>query len=436
MFHGPVEEVWQGLHTQINLSGAAKRGAQRREVKPLRVPTKEYRVKQRAQGLRRGTCWALPCHSSKHWVRGAPRALPPAARLCNLPSSSPAASDASSQEEKPMGAQCPHGRIWSQVTRPCEIAGRRKAEEEKGDYSISSLLRWAPALCWLPALRKWHRCLAGALAMVQPVLHIQPSTSTSAIPRKTRESSGPEHAGKEDDPATNTPVTMPIPRCASGFCWRRSSITAMHNLPACTDPSLLQQGQTKVQVLLKIIYRVHILYKTLKAVNMYIYSAVIWMTATASLKSNMQRHFHICSCSKFMHLYKFLWGQVIICFSEGTVLFGVHFLKNKKKQDWQGKILAEVQSERHEIKNTWNRTVKRGKIMQKIQVYKLTAQNCLSKLLLEKRHLGLTIHLLKHIHSKCGKNAVEDHATYSEITKYLNKLYIEKQWNTGTKQKC
>lgn len=28
MFHGPVEEVWQGLHTQINLAGAAKRGAQ------------------------------------------------------------------------------------------------------------------------------------------------------------------------------------------------------------------------------------------------------------------------------------------------------------------------------------------------------------------------------------------------------------------------
>lgn len=28
MFHGPVEEVWQSLHTQINLSGAAKRGAQ------------------------------------------------------------------------------------------------------------------------------------------------------------------------------------------------------------------------------------------------------------------------------------------------------------------------------------------------------------------------------------------------------------------------
>lgn len=64
--------------------------------------------------------------------------------------------------------------------------------------------------------------------------------------------------------------------------------------------------------------------------------------------------------------------------------------------------------------------------MQQIQrVYKLTAQNSLSKLLLEKRNLCLTMHLLQHIHSKCEKNAVEDHATHSEMTKHL-KLYIEK----------
>lgn len=64
--------------------------------------------------------------------------------------------------------------------------------------------------------------------------------------------------------------------------------------------------------------------------------------------------------------------------------------------------------------------------MQKIQkVYKLTAQNCLSKLLLEKRNLCLTMHLLQHIHSKCEKNAAEDQDTYSEMTKHL-KLYIEK----------
>lgn len=108
-------------------------------------------------------------------------------------------------------------------------------------------------------------------------------------------------------------------------------------------------------------------------------------------------------------------------------MFGVRFLKNKEKQDWQGKILAGVQSERHEIKNTLNKTVKRGKIMQKIQkLYKLTAQNCQSKLLLEKRNLCLTMHLLQHIHSKGEKNAVEDHTTYSEMTKHLNKLYIEK----------
>lgn len=105
-------------------------------------------------------------------------------------------------------------------------------------------------------------------------------------------------------------------------------------------------------------------------------------------------------------------------------MFGVHFLKNKKKQDWQGRILAEVQSERHEIKNTLNRTAKRGKVMQKIQVCKLTK---VTKFLLEKKNLGLTIHLLQHIHSKCEKNAVQDHATYSEITKHRNKLYIEKQ---------
>lgn len=42
--------------------------------------------------------------------------------------------------------------------------------------------------------------------------------------------------------------------------------------------------------------------------------------------------------------------------------------------------------------------------MQKIQkVYKLAAQNCLSKLLLAKRNFSLTMHLLQHIHIKCEK---------------------------------
>lgn len=52
----------------------------------------------------------------------------------------------------------------------------------------------------------------------------------------------------------------------------------MQDMPACTDPSLLQhrnQGLTKVQVLLKMIYKALILYKTLKAMDMYIFSAVI-----------------------------------------------------------------------------------------------------------------------------------------------------------------
>lgn len=58
--------------------------------------------------------------------------------------------------------------------------------------------------------------------------------------------------------------------------------------------------------------------------------------------------------------------------------------------------------------------------MQQIQkVYKLIAQNCLSKLLLGKRNLCLTMHLLQHTHSKCEKNAAGDHATHSEMTKHL-----------------
>jgi len=49
-------------------------------------------------------------------------------------------------------------------------------------------------------------------------------------------------------------------------------------------------------------------------------------------------------------------------------------------------MLARVRNERHEIQNTQNRTIKRGELMHKIQkVYKPTAQNCPSNLLLEKR---------------------------------------------------
>lgn len=55
------------------------------------------------------------------------------------------------QRAKRRGPQQPSalaGRIWPQVIRSCKIAGRRKGEEEeeKGDYSTSSLLCWASTL--------------------------------------------------------------------------------------------------------------------------------------------------------------------------------------------------------------------------------------------------------------------------------------------------
>lgn len=51
MFHRPVEEVWQGLHTQINLPGAAKRGAQEGEGK---TPSETYKGKLSTSDVLRG----------------------------------------------------------------------------------------------------------------------------------------------------------------------------------------------------------------------------------------------------------------------------------------------------------------------------------------------------------------------------------------------
>lgn len=51
MFHRPVEEVWQGLHMQINLPGAAKRGAQEEEGK---TPSDTYKGKRSTSDVLRG----------------------------------------------------------------------------------------------------------------------------------------------------------------------------------------------------------------------------------------------------------------------------------------------------------------------------------------------------------------------------------------------
>lgn len=66
MFQGPVEEVWQCLHMQINLPGAAKIGAQEGEGK---TSSGTYKGKQSTSDVLRGyatNVWggarAKPCH--------------------------------------------------------------------------------------------------------------------------------------------------------------------------------------------------------------------------------------------------------------------------------------------------------------------------------------------------------------------------------------
>lgn len=85
--------------------------------------------------------------------------------------------------------------------------------------------------------------------------------------------------GKEDHPAASTPCEDARPQLRLRILLETSihhSYAGHASLHA--EPSLLQhrnQGLTKVQVLLKMIYKALILYKTPKAMDMYTFSAVI-----------------------------------------------------------------------------------------------------------------------------------------------------------------
>lgn len=140
MFHGPVEEVWQGLHTQINLAAAAKRGAQETGGK---TPLGAYRGAQHkakcsgaVEGHVLSPAMSLQPARSKR-ARGNETAtsctLVQSARL--RASHEPAAKRRSPWQLSALT----HGQ--GLATRSCEMAGRRKREEEKGEYSTSSLLR-------------------------------------------------------------------------------------------------------------------------------------------------------------------------------------------------------------------------------------------------------------------------------------------------------
>lgn len=144
------------------------------------------------------------------------------------------------------------GRIWPQVIRSCKIAGRRKVEEEeeKGDYSTSSLLCRASTLCWLLALGKRTLALPGALGMVQlaPCRAGGPPWAPHPLENQG-ERSWQEQVRKEDAPATNTPVKKPVPGHASAFGWRHLPISSHAGHASLqADPQTLPRCRTETKV--------------------------------------------------------------------------------------------------------------------------------------------------------------------------------------------
>lgn len=278
----------------------------RREVKPLQVPTKEYHVKQCAQGQRRGTCWALPCRSSKQGARGARgicHQLHPCA-IC-LAQRQPWASSAA---KKATAAECPHGQDLATSHKTLWNRWKEKQKEEKGDYSTSSLLPWAPTLCWLPALRKWHRRLAGALATVQPVLYIQPSASTSPIPRENLGELRTGTSGKRGLPGhQHRQRRCPSPAVPQDFAG--DPIHHSYAGPASLHrpfPAAAQKLRTKLRS--KSCSRWFTKHSSSRKLSRQ-WTCMHFQQSEWLLQPAWNlRHFHISSCSEFIHLYKFLWG--------------------------------------------------------------------------------------------------------------------------------
>lgn len=216
MFHGPVVEVWQGLHMQINLSAAAKRQHRRREVKALWVPPKECHVKQCAQGLWRGTCWALQCHSSNKEREGHGGS----ATSCTLVQS--AGLQARHERcQQPRGEA--HGSwVPSQAgfghksQDPVELLEGERGRRKRGIIP-------PPLCCAGPQLsagcqpKKWHSCRPGALAMAQQCCMFSPACPPHPPLEKPGSARDRNKWEKRMTKMPTPSVKMPIPSCAQDF---------------------------------------------------------------------------------------------------------------------------------------------------------------------------------------------------------------------------
>lgn len=190
----------------------------RREVKPLRVPTKEYCVKQCAQGLWRGTCWALPCHSSKQGARGARRDLPPAAPLCNLLGSGPAVSVVSGQEERPTAAECPHRQDLATSHKILWNHWKEKGGGGKGGlfHLLSAAL--GPNSLLAAGTEEVAPSPSTGFGYGSTSADNQPSLSTSPTPWKNQEAHRTGTSGKRGWPGRQHPLwRCPSPAAPQDF---------------------------------------------------------------------------------------------------------------------------------------------------------------------------------------------------------------------------
>lgn len=226
MFHGPVGEVWQGLHTQINLSGAAKRGAQETGGKSPPGAYKGTMCKAMCSGAVEGHVLSPAVSFQQTRSERARRDLPPAAPLCNLLGSGPAVTVGSSHEERPMAAECPHGQDLAtshKILWNCwkEKGGRRKRGIIPpplccaGPQLSAGCRHWGSGTVAFQGLWPWFRqgCTPSTACPPHPP------------PRKNRESSAQEQVGKEDDPAANTPSEDACPQ----LCLRILLETPIHH---------------------------------------------------------------------------------------------------------------------------------------------------------------------------------------------------------------
>lgn len=257
MFHGPAEEVRQGLHTQINLSGAAKRGAQETGGK---TPPGAYRgisCKAMCSGAQQGPCCVIPANQEREGHGGRCH------QLHSEQSAQLRASRERRQQPKAHGSWVPSGAGFGHKSQdPVKSLEGQRGRRKRGIIP-------PPLCCVGPQLsagcRHWG---SGTVAWqgLWPRFKQRCTSSPAHPPHPPREKQRELRTGtrgKRGWPSCqHSQWLCPSPTVPQDFAGDPHPSQLCRTRQRCTDPSLLQhrnQGLTQVHVLLKMIYKALIL---------------------------------------------------------------------------------------------------------------------------------------------------------------------------------